>query len=178
MAWRVLLRVVRLLFEIALAWMLLHKSDRLRVAQISNDRRIEFTRNRFAFYAWPPIIVLLIWEAVGELIHSQGKPFELLKAALLGWFALALLISFPGTIVVNNDGIEEVYWFWKHKRIQWKDIVEINTGGKSCTVTITSADGTKIVHSSQLADRARLLLELKQHCGENLPSDFPQEVKN
>ena len=49
------------------------------------------------------------------------------------------------------------------------------TGEKSRTVTITGADGIKIVHSRQLPDRPRLLWELKQHCGEQLPADFPRE---
>jgi hypothetical protein len=57
----------------------------------------------------------------------------------------------------------------------WKNIVEINTGEKSRTVAITSSDGTEIVHSDLLVDRPRMLLELKQHCGENLPPDFPRE---
>ena len=47
--------------------------------------------------------------------------------------------------------------------------------GKIRTVTITGADGTKIVHNRQLPNRPCLLVELKQHCGEKLPSDFPRE---
>jgi hypothetical protein len=42
-------------------------------------------------------------------------------------------------------------------------------------VTIIGADGTKIIHSRQLPDRPRLLMELKIHCAEKLPSDFPRE---
>jgi hypothetical protein len=83
--------------------------------------------------------------------------------------------SFPETIIVKADGLEQVSWLWKNKRIHRSDIVEINTGEKSRTVTITSADGTRIVHSRQLPDRQRLLAELKHHCGENPPSDFPRE---
>jgi hypothetical protein len=42
-------------------------------------------------------------------------------------------------------------------------------------VTVTGKDGTKIIHSPMLADRPRFLLELKRHCGEELPPDFPRE---
>lgn len=83
--------------------------------------------------------------------------------------------EFPGTIVITADGLEQVHWLWKNKLIQWSEIEEINTGEKSRAVTITATNGTKIVHSRQLPDRPRLLFELKQHCGENLPPDFPRE---
>ena len=78
-------------------------------------------------------------------------------------------------VVIAVDGLEEVYWLRRRKRIQWKGIVEISTGEKSRTITITGADGTRIVHSPQLPDRPQLLLELKNLCGENLPPDFPRK---
>ncbi len=40
---------------------------------------------------------------------------------------------------------------------------------------MTGADGTKIIDPRKLADRPRLLLELKQYCGEKLPPAFPRE---
>ena len=88
---------------------------------------------------------------------------------------IAILCSFPGTVVITGSCLQQVYWFRRNKRIRWQEIVEINTGEKSHTVIITGADGTKIVHVRQLADRRRLLLELKNHCGEELPPDFPRE---
>ena len=84
-----------------------------------------------------------------------------------------MLFEFPGSVVVTGDGLEQIYWFWRNKHIRWNDIVEIESGQKDRTVTITSANGTKIVHSRFLADRPRFLLELKEHCGEELPPDFP-----
>jgi hypothetical protein len=100
---------------------------------------------------------------------------DLIIAAILGILAMMFIFTFPETIVVTDNGLEQISWLWKKKQIRWADIVEINTGEKSRTVTITGADGTKIVHSRQLPDRSRLLMELRVHCGENLPSDFPRE---
>jgi hypothetical protein len=37
------------------------------------------------------------------------------------------------------------------------------------------SEGTKIVHNRVLPDRPRLLSELRLHCGDELPSDFPRE---
>lgn len=88
---------------------------------------------------------------------------------------VVIAASFPATIILSTDGLQQVSWLWKDKRIGWSEIVEINTGEKSRTVTVTGADGTKIVHSRQLSDRPRLISELKHHCGHSLPQDFPQE---
>jgi hypothetical protein len=92
-----------------------------------------------------------------------------------GLAAVALILDLPASIVVSAEGLEQIYWFRRRKRIRWNDIVEIESGQKDGTVTITSADGTKIVHSRFLADRRRFLLELKQYCGDELPQDFPRE---
>jgi hypothetical protein len=76
---------------------------------------------------------------------------------------------------VTANGLKQIFWLWKNKQIHWADIVEINTGEKIGTVTITGANGTKIVHSRQLPDRLTFLRALKDHCGEKLPPDFPRE---
>jgi hypothetical protein len=175
MTWKVFLGIGRLLCGAVLAWMLLSRPNKRSLATILSDGRIEFSPNRLAYWAWPLTIVLLAWTATKDLMQSQGRPFELVMGGGVGLLALMLLFSFPGSVVITVDGLEEVYWFRTRKRIQWKDVVEINTGEKSRTVTITGADGTRIVHSTQLPDRPRLLMELKNRCGENLPPDFPRE---
>jgi Bacterial PH domain len=175
MSWTILLGTARLLCWGALAWMGLARADVRRAAQVHSDGRVEFGRNGFAYLAWILFTIDFAWSAIKDLASSKPSPHLLVNGACLGLLALLLLFSFPGTVALTSDGLEEVYWLRRNKRIQWRDIVEINTGEKSRTVTITGADGTRIVHSAQLADRARLLLELKQHCGDSLPPDFPRE---
>ncbi len=150
-------------------------ADKQRKARALQDGRIEFTPNRRSFWAWPLLVVYLIYATISQLMHIHGRPLNLMVAVSLGILTVMIAFPFPGKITVTADGLEQVSWLWKNKRIRWADIVEINTGEKSRTVTITSADGTKIVHSRQLPDRPRLLMELKQHCGENVPSDFLRE---
>jgi hypothetical protein len=175
MTWKVLLGIGRLLCGVVLAWMLFSRPNDRSVATILSDGRIEFSPSRLAYWAWPPTIVLLARAATKDLMQSQGRLIGLVAGGGVGLLAVMLLFSFPGSVVITVDGLEEVYWFRRRKRIQWKDIVEINTGEKSRTVTFRGADGTRIVHSAQLPDRPRLLLELKNRCGENLPPDFPRE---
>lgn len=165
--------IALLLCEALLLWMFFGEASKRRAAKSLDGGRIEFAPNRYAYWAWPLVVALVVWMAANQLNQSHWKLFDVWIAACLGFLAIGFLISFPGMVVVTDDGLEQVYWFWKNKRIRWRDIVEINTGKKKPTVTITGADGTKIVHDSRLPDRPRLLLELKQRCGENLPPDFP-----
>jgi hypothetical protein len=146
-----------------------------RKAVLLRGGRVEFSPNRRAFWAWPPLVVYLVYAAISQLKGSHGRPLDLIIAAGLGILAMMFIFTFPETIIVTDNGLEQISWLWKKKQIRWADIVEINTGEKRRTVTISGADGTKIVHSRQLPDRSRLLMELRDRCGENLPSDFPRE---
>jgi len=175
MIWKILLGIARLVFWIVLAWIVIGRAGKRGSARVLGDGRIEFAQNRLAFWAWPLIIVLLAWTALKELIQSHGEPLQLVAGVGLGLGTLSLIFLLPGTVVVTAEGLEQIYWFWKNKRICWENIVEIETGQKDRTVTMIGADGTKIVHSRQMVDRPRFLLELKQHCGEELPPDFPRE---
>jgi len=130
MHWKAVHEIARLLGGVLLAWMFLGGADKRRAAKMLDGGRVEFTPNWYAYWAWPLVVALFVWMAADKLIQSHGKLFEVGIAACIGWLAVALLISFPGMVVVANEGLEQVYWFWKHKRILWKDIVEINTGKK------------------------------------------------
>jgi hypothetical protein len=121
------------------------------------------------------MVAFFVYTTVTQVTYSHGKPLELVMAVCFGVIAVMVIFTFPGTIIASADGLEQTFWLWKNKGIRWTEIAEINTGEKSRTVTITGADGTKIVHSRQLPDRPGLLVTLKDHCGENLPPDFPRE---
>ena len=147
------------------------RADKHRKAGELQDGRVEFTPNGRSFFAWPILVVYLIYAAISRATHIQGSPLKMIVAVLIAILSVMIAVSFPATIIVASDGLQQVYWLWKNKRVRWEDIVEINTGEKSRTVTITGSDGTKIVHSSVLPDRPRLLSELRHYCGHNLPSD-------
>jgi hypothetical protein len=150
-------------------------ANKHKKAEVLQDGRIEFSPNRLAFWTWPLLMAYLTYATLSEVLHVPRSPLGLITATLVVTMTIAIAVSFPATIILASSGLEQVSWLWKNKRIRWGEIVEINTGDKSRTVTITGADGTKIVHNQQLADRPRLLFELRQHCGDSLPSDFPQE---
>jgi hypothetical protein len=177
MTWKPLLWIAHhlLLFVLMAALAILIGARNRRSARDLGDGRIEFAPSPMTLVALAVIVTFFAYQAIDFSKRSHGRPFGLVNAAFAGLVALVLLGGFPGTVIVSSHSLQQVYWFWRNKYIRWEDIVEINTGKKNRTVTITGADGTKIVHSRADADRSRLLLELKQHCGENLPQDFPRE---
>jgi len=188
MIWNLLNWVVNFLFWIALAWIVLGivgigMVGNRRPARIIDEGRVEFAPHWFTFCAW---LLFIIFMAKSILIHSKeyrnipwmqnwNVPWNFVFLAYLGLVAVGILYDLPASIVVSEEGLEQVYWFRRRKRIRWKDIVEIESRQKDHTFTITSTDGTKIVHTGFLADRPRLLLEIKQHCSDELPPDFPGE---
>jgi hypothetical protein len=156
-------------------WCFLAGAPKDRKANVSASGRVEFAPNRRATAAWLILAAFFVYLVPAQFRHVGEPRFSIVTAVAFASFAIALLTSFPGTILTDSEGLQQIFWAWKNKRIRWADIVEINTGEKSRTVTITGADGIKIVHSRQLPDRPRLLWELREHCGEQLPADFPRE---
>jgi hypothetical protein len=137
--------------------------------------RVELPPCRVAFFSWLAVIALLLSVAGVHLVHNHSHRRDLLIHMSLGVGALLFLSLLPATIVVTEEGLEQIFWLGKNRKILWDDIDEVNTGKDRRTVSITAKDGTRILHMGQLVDRPRLLLELKQHCGEDLPPDFPCE---
>jgi hypothetical protein len=178
MHWKILLGFARLAFGIALAWMLFGRPGKRGYARVRSDGRIEFAPDWIGLCAYPLVFFYLLGLATNDLLHRHAGPWDFLNPALLGSIAITLALSFPGTVVADDGGLEAIYWFRRNKRIRWKDVESIETDGKRTRfsmITLAGVDGTKINHSSLLADRPRLLLEIQKHCTENLPPDFPRE---
>jgi hypothetical protein len=175
MTWRILHWIADLLFWGALAWIVFGMKGNRRPARDLSDDRIEFAPHWLTIWVWLFIIAFMAVPGMEHVLQRQGNPWEIVFLTCLGFGALSIIIDFPGTIVVTRDGLEQFYWLRKRKRIFWKEIVEIETCVQNDAVKITSLNRTKIVHYYLLADRSRLLLELKRHCGEELPPDFPRE---
>jgi|ERR1035438_4302558 hypothetical protein len=175
MARETLIWVVHLLFWIAIGLIVFGMRGNRRPAKVLNSERVEFAPNWIVVWAWMLVYLRMAFFAANYLKQGLEKPWDLATGALFSIALFVVLFYFPETIAVTGEGVEQVYWLRKNKRIRWEEIVEVNSGKRDKVVTITGSDGTKIIHSRQLADRARFLQELKEHCGEKLPLDFPRE---
>jgi hypothetical protein len=138
--------------------------------------KVEFPPSRASLWSGLVIIGYFLESAVRHLArnHSTAADWLIQGALLVG--ALAMLSTLPGTIALSDEGLEQIYWFRGRTRLAWDGIVEVKLDAR--TVTIRGEDGTRIAHTSQNVDRARLLVELKHHCGDDLPPEFPGVPKN
>lgn len=178
MSHKVLFRLLYLIFDIALIWMLFGRMGKRGTVKVRDDGRAEFSPDWIGLSAYPLIIAYSTWLAIGDLIRHHEALFDFLNPLVFASVALSLFFTFPGTLVSGPGGLEEVYWFRKNKQIRWEDVEEIETdeGNVSfSTVTVRSAHGVRIVHSGLLADRKGFLQEIEKHCGENLPPEFPRQ---
>lgn len=145
-------------------------------ARIFSNDRLEFSPSWVQFVAWAIVVLYCIYGSADAFLRYRGTFSSFMFGFALGCSAIVFLQVFPGTIIVSKDDIRQEYWFWRNQYIRWDEIVEVNTGKKSRTITITGAKRATITHARNLPDRRRLLLEIKRHCGESLPPDFPREA--
>jgi hypothetical protein len=155
---------------VAIAGLFLRKAAPERKARTLLDGSIEFAPSKRAYVAWILFSTYGIYGAVVRLLHPRSL-VSLATAALV--ILTVAAYRFPEKIIVTPDGLNQCSFLRRKKCVHWSQVIEINLGKKRSDLTITGSDGTKIVHTSLLPDRPRLLQELKQHCQENLPSDFP-----
>jgi hypothetical protein len=178
MIWTTLHWIDRVLFWVLfglMLWGLFSKGVHRGTAKVRGDGRIELRPNWnwYCFWgmcaAWAPLSI------AGWLRGHHSTPLDLVVPACSCLIAVGFFFEAPETIIISDEGLEQVHWLRGNKRIRWQDIVEIRTTLKGGAITAVGANGSKIVHTPMLADRARLLMEIKKHCGDELPEDFPHE---
>jgi hypothetical protein len=149
------------------ALMVISEADKNRLAVESENGRIEFLPNRRSYWGVYVIIAVLSYPVVTGVISEIKAGSGAWLVSLCMGFIMLLLISFPGSIDVTSEGLEQNYWVGRLKRIAWKDVVGFEIDKKGKKVTIRAKNGPKIVHTRQLADRERFVAELEIHCPAN-----------
>jgi len=173
MIWKVIHWSVSFFFWIALALLIASIVSNRRPATVRADGNVKFAPRWFGVWALIYVAIRMGFITWGYLRHGLGQPLTFATGVLLGLASVGLVFALPGTVLVTDSGLEEAFWLRRNKRIRWEEIVEINTERRGSAVTVIGFDKTKIIHSSQLPDRPRFLLEIRQHCCDNLPEDFP-----
>jgi hypothetical protein len=179
MIWTSLHWIDRVLFWVLLGfliWSFFSKGGRRGKAKVRTDGQVEFRPNRIWFCFWG---VSATWAPLAVASWLHGHHSTILDFAIptcCCLIAIGFFFEAPQTIVMNEEGLRQVYWLRGNKRIRWSEIAEIKTALKRGAVTIIGENGSEIVHTFMLVDRPRLLLEIREHCGDELPADFPKEA--
>lgn len=184
MEWKLIAKLIAMILGILalvwavpaiLIWQIYYSKGNRNAAIVLSDGRIEFPPTQWQFVIWPFVSGYSAYAVFSFTQHHQWSVWNLILICTLLAAAFEELRGFPGTIAITREGLEQMYWLRRNAFIPWNTIVEINTGAKIKIVTIKAADGAKIVHTRNLADRPRLLKELKRYCSNQLPPDFPEE---
>src|ERR1700739_3540185 len=105
-----------------LARLSINAADEGRSARETGNDQLEFAPNRRNFVAVVFLVAILTYTGASFAASNLSSSADLVLAAL--WLSIALLILavFPGSIRVSDEGLQQVYWLWKSKRIAWKDV--------------------------------------------------------
>lgn len=176
MASRTIYFAISLLFWIAFAIVLtgLLKKNR-GSAKLHSDGEIQFLPRWW--FVCSCVFILVRFGFIGSDYLRAGlkEPLQFATGALICIAAVGSVAMIPGTLVTTNETLEEATWFWRRKKIRWTEIEEINTEKRSSTITVIGSGHRKIIFTNVYPDRARFLLEIRRHCGDDLPPDFPDE---
>jgi len=177
MIWKSLLWLDRIVFWSSCALFLIAAFSRLFARGNPIERAeglIEFPPSPMGHFCFVMMAASLPLSLEGAFLHSRLTVFDFIMTSYVLLIAITICLSVPGTISIDPEEITQRFWFRKNRHVRWKDIVEVKTT-KRGPIEITSNNRTKISHSSFLAGRGRFLLEIKKHCGDELPADFPRE---
>lgn len=165
-----------ILFWIALALVLTGLRKRNRgSARLCSDGKIQFAPRWWFVCSWAFILLQFCFVRFNYLRSGLKEPWQFATGVLIWIAVIGALGSMPGTLEVTNEALEEINWVWRNKKIRWTEIQEIDTEKRGSSVTVIGSDRRRIVYTNIYPDRPRFLLEIKRHCGDNLPSNFPNE---
>ena len=155
-----------------LAKLIVSGADEERQATETAAGQIEFTPNRRSYWGVYLFVACMAYVIIADVVSGIKSSTDLAFPAFCLAFVILILSAFPGTILIDKSGIEQVYWLRARKRIAWNEISKVTTDDKRGEVKIKGRNGTKILFARQLPDRARLLTELEKHSEEKAPAQI------
>ncbi|MGO9438068.1 MAG: PH domain-containing protein [Terracidiphilus sp.] len=161
---------------LVLAKLIVSEADEDRQASETEGGQVEFAPNRRSFWGVYVFLGCLAYVLIASFVGGIKSSADLAAPAFCAGFAILLLSAFPGSIRVDKNGIEQVYWLRSRKRIAWNEIATVTTDEKRGEVRIKGKNGAKILFARQLPDRARLLLELEKHSDEKAPAQAESKM--
>lgn len=125
--------------------------------------------------SWVFITVRLGFIGWRYLRSELNERLQLAIGILVCISVVVALSELPGTIKATSEALEVVRWFGRNRKIRWTEIEEIDTEKRSSTVTVVGSRNRKITFTNVYPDRLRFLQEIRQHCANDLPPNFPDE---
>jgi hypothetical protein len=147
-------------------------------AKHCSNGNIKFAPRWWFVFAWVVLLVRLGIIGADLLRTWPTEHLQFWTGALLSISVILPIFMVPGILVVTHEALLERNWLWRSKKIRWTEIQEIRTEKKGSAITVIGLHRSKIVYTNIYPDRAQFLIEIRNHCGDNLPSNFPGEPLN
>jgi Bacterial PH domain len=175
----VVLVLVPIFGSIVFVWVLsriiVSAADEGRQAREIGNGQLEFAPNTRNYVAAILFVAYLAYMGASVGFSNFSNVAGEIGLAFWLTIALILIVAFPASIVVSDEGLRQVYWLRK-KSIAWTDVSKVEIDEKRNRVTIAGQRGAKIVFMRQLPDRVRLMAELEKHCADKLPAEAKQRM--
>lgn len=168
--------LVAILFLWVVSRLIVSEADRDRQASEKEGGWLEFAPNRRSFVGIWLFVACMAYLALSVVIGGIGSAGGAVTVVLIVGFVLLLLAVFPSTILLNNDGLQQLFWLSKKRSIAWAEVKSVAVDEKKHRVTVFSRSGTKIVHTKMLPEQDRFLGELRKHCGDKVPGETPAQL--
>jgi len=161
-------------FAFALLFIGMLKANR-GSAMLRPNGEVHFVPRWWFVCSWLYITVQFGFIGSKYLRAGLSEHLQLLVGVLVCISVVMALSAIPGTIKATSEVLEEVRWFGRNNKIRWTEIEEINTEKRSRTVTVVGSGHRTIIYTNVYPDRVRFLLEIRQHCANDLPPTFPDD---
>src|SRR3974390_1085474 len=102
-----------------MAWRLYYAKGNQAQAEVLSDGRTEFAPRPWALLIWMAFAIYCAYAAISSFRPMHGSVWNWAGICILGMSALEHLVSFPGTVAVTREGLEQIYWLRRDKRIPW-----------------------------------------------------------
>jgi len=99
--------------------------------------------------------------------HNRGH-VSVLSAVLFCGLVISVMLQMPGVITLTPTAIVQNFWLRADKRIDYPDVmaIESRTGGRE--VRVMGNTGVNITHNSGHADQSSFRAEMEQLTGKNV----------
>ena len=119
---------------LVLSRLIVSAADEHRKALETENGRLEFNPNPRGYWEVYLFIACLGYVVLASFLN--GIKSGIAPAFFCAGFISLLLLAFPGSVVVDKNGLGQVYWLRGEKRIAWSDVAKVSVDEKKREITI------------------------------------------
>jgi hypothetical protein len=136
----------------------------LWLRKVASRERAAGRQGALVFHASLALRLLFFGFAVAFVFfvtQARQDRWAALASSLLAAALLAILFAWPAPIVLDGEGIKQIYWWRSNKRITWSQVMAMSRAMRS-SLLVYGDEGTIIRFSPLHVDRGTFELEVTE----------------